>query len=285
MVYSPTAPEVDFIIRQALQEDIGPGDYTTLAILPQDRPGAARCLIKDTGVLAGVAFAKQVFATVNPSVQFEQLLQDGARVQPGDIAFTVRGSQHTLLTCERLVLNVMQRMSGIATQTRAVVDLLAGTNCRVLDTRKTTPLLRYLEKWAVTLGGGVNHRHGLYDMILIKDNHIDYAGGIVQAIAAAKKYLETNGLALPIVVETRTLDEVELAVATPGLTRILLDNMAPDMLHQAIALIAGRYPTEASGGITLQNVRAIAETGVNFVSMGSLTHSVPSLDISLKAIT
>lgn len=285
--YTAAAEPVRFLIEHALREDIGEGDHTTLATLPQDRQGKAVCKIKEAGVLAGVAVAVEVFRQVDASLQVEQVLPDGERVQLGDVAFYVHGSQYSLLKAERLVLNLMQRMSGIATYTRKVVDAIEGTLCEVLDTRKTAPLHRYLDKWAVVLGGGTNHRYGLYDMILIKDNHIDYAGGIVPAIRQAVSY--RNGLGrsaaeLPIVVECRTPSDVALAVEEPGLERLLLDNMHPDTIREAIRIVEGRYYTEASGGITLENVRAIAEAGVDFVSLGSLTHSVQALDISLKAI-
>ncbi len=274
-------------IAAALAEDIGSGDHTARATLPPDATGRARCLIKEPGVLAGVAFARAVFAQVDPRVAFTPLLADGARVQPGDIAFTVSGPTYTLLTCERLVLNVMQRLSGIATQARRAADACAGTRCRVLDTRKTTPLLRPIEKWAVTVGGGVNHRYGLFDMILIKDNHVDLAGGVAPALEATRRYLDRTGLGLDVVIEVRTTDELDAALALlPSLglpQRILLDNFTPDRLREAVSRVGGRLPLEASGGITLDNLPDYAATGVDFVSMGALTHSVRALDISLKA--
>lgn len=277
-------PETDRIIQAALAEDIGPGDHTSLSTIPAGQVARARCLIKDAGILAGVALAGRIFAAVDPGLRMETFLADGATVSPGDVAFDVTGDPRAILQAERLVLNTMQRMSGIATATRAVVDTLAGLKTRVLDTRKTTPLIRHLEKWAVQIGGGVNHRFGLYDLILIKDNHIDYAGSITAAVAAAQAYLARHGLDLQIEVETRNLDEVREALATGAVFRILLDNMSPARMREAVALIGDRAETEASGGITLETVRAAAEAGVDYVSMGALTHSVRSLDISLKAV-
>lgn len=274
-------------IDAALAEDLGSGDHTSRATLPPDATGRARCLIKEPGVLAGVAFAQAVFARADASASFTPLLADGARVQPGDVAFTVSGATYTLLTCERLVLNVMQRLSGIATQARRAADACAGTRCRVLDTRKTTPLLRPIEKWAVTVGGGVNHRYGLFDMILIKDNHVDLAGGVGPALEATRRYLDRTGLKLDTVLEVRTTAELDAALALlPRLglpQRILLDNFTPERLHEAVARVGGRLPLEASGGITLDTLADYAATGVDFVSMGALTHSVRALDISLKA--
>lgn len=279
-----THPDTLRIIRAALAEDLGDGDHTSLSTIPAGQHAKARCLIKGQGVLAGVAVAQQVIAEVDPGLEMEILLADGQRVQAGDEAFYVSGDPRSILAAERLLLNLMQRMSGIATLTRQVMDQLAGTNCKVLDTRKTTPLIRHFEKWAVVIGGGVNHRFGLYDMILIKDNHVDYVGGMPQALQAAKQYLVSKGMDLPIVVETRNLKEIAEVLENGPVTRILLDNMGPPQLKEAIALIDGRYPTEASGGITLETAREIAETGVDFISMGALTHSVQSMDISLKAM-
>ncbi|MDX2061581.1 MAG: carboxylating nicotinate-nucleotide diphosphorylase [Bacteroidia bacterium] len=284
MQFSAQSPEVSFLIEHALREDIGTGDHTTRATLPTDRRAQMQALIKADGVVAGLAVAQAVVLALDPSAELVFHTTDGARVARGTVAFTITGSTHRLLMAERLLLNLMQRMSGIATQTRSVVDLLAGTATRVLDTRKTAPLLRYIDKWAVQLGGGVNHRIGLYDAILIKDNHIDFAGGFLPALTAADGYRKAQGLDLPIIVECRTLLDVETACNFPGLERLLLDNMPPDTLRRAVALARGTYPTEASGGITPANVRAIAETGVDFVSMGSLTHTVAALDISLKAL-
>lgn len=276
------SPVLTEIIRLALSEDIGAGDHTTLSTIPENAESRARCLIKDTGILAGVEAARHVFRQVDPELQFEQLLNDGQRVTPGEIAFTVHGRSRSILIGERLALNIMQRMSGIATVTRSAVDLLEGLPCRILDTRKTTPVVRHLEKWAVLIGGGTNHRTGLYDMILIKDNHIFYAGGIEKAIHLANAYLVTHGLQMPVEVETRTLDEVDEAIRTGGIQRIMLDNMTIEDMREAVRRIGGKYETEASGNITPANLREKAATGVDFVSMGWLTHSVRSLDISLK---
>ncbi len=270
-------------IQSALKEDIGDGDHTSLATIPADKNGNARLLIKEEGMLAGVEVALEVFKAVDPELKVSIHLQDGALVKPGDIAFNVSGSARSILAAERLVLNTMQRMSGIATQTHRVVKLLEGTKTKVLDTRKTTPGMRYLEKMAVKIGGGVNHRFGLYDMILIKDNHVDYAGGIVAAIQSARKYLAEQQLQIPVEIEVRSLEELQAVIDFGQIDRILLDNFDFERLSAAIALVNGKYITEASGGITLDNVRKYAECGVDFVSMGALTHSVKSLDMSLKA--
>ncbi len=275
---------IEEFIRQALQEDIGNGDHTSLSTIPGGKQGSAQCIIKDEGVLAGVAVALEVFKQTDSQLKVEVLLQDGTRVKNGDIAFYVSGSVHSLLAAERLVLNFMQRMSGIATVTHQVVQLLSGTRTRVLDTRKTTPGLRYFEKLAVKIGGGTNHRFGLFDMILIKDNHVDYAGGTAKAIAAAKSYLSETGLDLPIEVEVRNLSEVNEVLQAGGVDRILLDNFTTDQLTEAVILINRRMVTEASGGINLENVLKFAQCGVDFVSMGALTHSFRSLDMSLKAL-
>lgn len=274
----------DELIALAFREDIGDGDHTSLSTIPENARGAARLLVKDDGVLAGVELAQAVAAHFDPALSFRIYLEDGAQVKKGDIAFNLMGPTRSILMVERVLLNFMQRMSGIATTTRRYVDAVEGTGCRVLDTRKTTPGLRGVEKWAVRLGGGQNHRHGLYDMIMIKDNHHDFAGGIPQAIASAREYLARIGRQLPIEVETRNLDEVELTVETGGIQRIMLDNFTPERMREAVQLIGGRFETEASGGITLTTVRSFAETGVDFVSVGALTHSVPSLDLSLKAL-
>lgn len=276
-------PETDRIIRQALIEDVGPGDYTSLSTISPTAQARAHCLIKDTGILAGVPLAFRIFEIVDPNLKIEAVLEDGAEVSPGDVAFYVSGSAQSILTAERLVLNLMQRMSGIATQTHRVNQELAGLSCKLLDTRKTTPLIRHVEKWAVTIGGGVNHRFGLYDMVMIKDNHVDYAGGISAAIQACREYLATNGLSLKIEVETRNIEEVQEVLDCGGVDRIMLDNMSLDMMREAVAMIGNKAETEASGGITIDRIRAVAETGVDFISMGALTHSVKSLDISLKA--
>ncbi|MDX2250344.1 MAG: carboxylating nicotinate-nucleotide diphosphorylase [Bacteroidia bacterium] len=278
-------PETDRIIREAFREDIGSGDHTSLSTIPAGLTASAKAIIKDTGILAGVALAERIFRTANSELETRILIPDGTPVKHGDIALTVSGDPRSILTAERLVLNLMQRMSGVATMTRKVVDILEGTGCRVLDTRKTTPLIRHFEKWAVVIGGGTNHRFGLYDMIMIKDNHVDYAGGITSAIRSCKTYLKEKKLNLKIEVETRNLAEVREVLAEGGVFRILLDNMPPALMKEAVNLIGSQAETEASGGINFETVRAVAESGVDFVSMGALTHSVRSLDISLKAIT
>jgi len=273
----------DFIER-ALVEDVGDGDHTSLATIPQGTLGKARLLVKDTGVLAGVELALEIFHIVSPELKVEVYLQDGAMVKPKDVAFTVEGSVHCILKAERLVLNCMQRMSGIATKTRQITELLKGTNTKVLDTRKTTPGFRYLEKWAVEIGGGVNHRFGLFDMILIKDNHVDYSGGIREAIYNTHEYLKAENKNLQIEIEVRNLDELEQVLETGGIDRIMLDNFSIPDLKDAINIISGRYATEASGGITADNIYEYAACGVDYISVGALTHSVKSLDLSLKAV-
>lgn len=278
-------PETERIISQALQEDIGPGDYSTLSTVPPGHTAAARCLVKETGVLAGIAIAQRIFNRVDPNLQYEGILEDGDVVDTlMTEAFYVKGDPRSILQAERLVLNIMQRMSGIATVTREVVQALEGTKCQVLDTRKTTPLIRHLEKWAVQIGGGTNHRFGLYDMVMIKDNHIDYAGGIAAAIRSCKAYLKTHQLDLKIEVEARNLDEVAQILTAGPVHRIMLDNMSLADMRTAVRQIGDHAQTEASGGIVLARVREIAETGVDYISMGALTHSVKSLDISLKAM-
>jgi len=278
-------PRTDQIIEAALKEDIGPGDYTSLSTIPPGLNARAKCLIKDEGILAGMEIAQRIFEKVDPKLKMEALLEEGSAVSYGDLAFYVEGDPRSILQAERLVLNIMQRMSGIATYTHKVSKELEGLPCKVLDTRKTTPLIRHLEKWAVYIGGGVNHRFGLYDMVMIKDNHIDYAGGIPEAIRACKSYLAQHNLALNIEVETRNIEEVKLVLAEQGIHRIMLDNMSLDEMREAVSVIDGKTETEASGGITLERVRAVGETGVDFISMGALTHSVKSMDISLKAVS
>lgn len=278
-----TSEALSTFIRTALAEDVGDGDHSAQAAIPAEARNRAHLLVKDAGVLAGVELAHLIFREVDPELQVEQLLADGARVQYGDIAFTVEGRSRSILTAERLVLNCMQRMSGIATHTAHLTTLLSGTKARLLDTRKTTPNFRLCEKWAVLIGGGVNHRYGLFDMIILKDNHVDYAGGIRQAVKATQAYLASTGRQLPIEVETRTLAEVQEALEVGGISRIMLDNMAPPMLREAVALVAGRLPLEASGGITEETIADVAATGVDFISVGALTHSTKSLDMSLKA--
>jgi nicotinate-nucleotide pyrophosphorylase (carboxylating) len=271
------------LIDRALQEDIGPGDYSTLGSIDAQALGVARLLVKDTGVLAGVRVAARIFHRLEPESTLSIYLEDGASVVPGDLAFEVRGRVHTILLGERLVLNCMQRMSGIATLTRTYTQLLEGYHTRLLDTRKTTPNFRLLEKEAVRIGGGVNHRMGLYDMIMLKDNHIDYCGGLSQAVEKAWTYLKELGRDLKIEVETRNLDEVWTALQTGKVDRILLDNFSPKDVDRAVQLIGGRVETEASGGIHLDNIVSYAATGVDFVSVGSVIHQARSLDLSLKA--
>ena len=271
-------------IDNALAEDLGDGDHTSLATIPAGTQGKARLLVKDAGILAGVELAETIFATVDPQLKLQIFLNDGATVKPGDIAFEVSGDAQSILKAERLVLNTMQRMSGIATRTHHIVGLLKGTNAKVLDTRKTTPGMRYLEKWAVRIGGGYNHRFGLYDMILIKDNHVDYSGGISNAINNTLQYLKDQNKKLQIEIEVRNLTELEDVLKTGGVNRILLDNFGPAQLKEAVNIIDGRYMTEASGGITMDNIAEYAATGVDYISVGALTHSVKRLDLSLKAV-
>ena len=278
-----TPEAIRTFIRAALAEDIGTGDHSSLAAVPAGVLRQARLLIKDSGILAGMELAVMIFHEVDTSLQVNSLLADGAAVQYGDVGLTVSGRAQSILQAERLVLNCMQRMSGIATGTHRLVQMIAHTKARLLDTRKTTPNFRLPEKWAVAIGGGTNHRFGLFDMVMLKDNHNDYAGGITQAITATHKYLKEKDLDLQIVVETRNLHEVELLLQTGGITRIMLDNMPPGQMREAVALINGRFPTEASGGITERTIVAVAETGVDYISVGALTHSIKSLDISLKA--
>ncbi len=275
---------IDEIITKALREDIGEGDHTSLSTIPANAVGKARLLVKEAGVLAGVDIARKVFYQTDDRIVLEQFIQDGSRVKIGDVAFEVSGPSIALLTAERTALNFMQRMSGIATQTRLMVDAIEGLPTRILDTRKTTPLLREFEKMAVRLGGGFNHRFGLYDMILIKDNHVDFAGGIAKAIAACQEYMHHKGLHLAVEIETRNLDEVNQVLEHGGVNRIMLDNFSFQMLRQAVNLIGSKYETEASGGITLQTIRQYAECGVDFISVGALTHHINSLDLSLKAV-
>jgi nicotinate-nucleotide pyrophosphorylase (carboxylating) len=271
-------------IVDALNEDVGDGDHTSLATIEAGTRGKAKLLVKDTGILAGVELAKEIFNVVDTGLKLDVFINDGAEVKPKDIAFEVEGDARSILKAERLVLNCMQRMSGIATQTNEIADLLVGTNTKVLDTRKTTPGLRYIEKWAVRIGGGVNHRFGLYDMILIKDNHVDYSGGIRRAIENANNYLKETNKKLAIEIEVRNLDELEEVLQTGNVNRILLDNFNFENLRQAVNRIDGLYITEASGGITIDTIRDYADCGVDYVSVGALTHSVKSLDLSLKAV-
>jgi len=274
---------IDQFITKSLKEDVGDGDHTSLATIGAGTRGKAKLLVKDEGILAGVELAAEIFHVVDPGLKLTVYLNDGAKIKPRDIAFEVEGDVQSILKAERLVLNCMQRMSGIATKTHQITDLLKGTDTKVLDTRKTTPGLRYIEKWAVRIGGGVNHRFGLYDMILIKDNHVDYAGGITQAIENAREYLKQHHKTLAIEIEVRNFDELNQVLQTGGINRILLDNFNLHDLKDAVNIIGGRFITEASGGITIDNVRDYAACGVDYISMGALTHSVKSLDLSLKA--
>ncbi len=274
---------LDQIIELALAEDIGAGDYTSLSTIPVQAKGKARLLVKEAGVLSGIEVAAKVFEHVDPAIKFHPQLKDGDKIKPGDVAFTVEGPSASLLQAERLALNFMQLMSGIATYTAQYVDALKGLKTKVIDTRKTTPLLRALEKLAVIHGGGANHRKGLYDMILIKDNHVDFAGGIRQAIEGANSYLKDHALSLPIEIEVRNPNELEQVLSVGSVTRIMLDNFSPADLKLAVNRIGGQFETEASGGITLGTIRSYAETGVDFISVGALTHQIKSIDLSLKA--
>ncbi|MFN5443264.1 MAG: carboxylating nicotinate-nucleotide diphosphorylase [Crocinitomicaceae bacterium] len=275
--------QVDEIIESALLEDIGDGDHSSLACVPEVAKGKATLFVKDDGILAGVDLAVRIFKKYDPSLKVDVRIIDGTPVKKGDIAFTVTGSSRSILATERLVLNFMQRMSGIATQTNKIVSLLEGTNTRLLDTRKTTPCIRYMEKWAVRIGGGENHRFALYDMIMLKDNHIDYAGGIKPAIERTQAYLKESGKNLKVEIEVRNFDELNQVLAIGGVDRIMLDNFTVEQLEEALKLIPSNYETEASGGITIDTIRDYAETGVDFISVGALTHSFKSLDLSLKA--
>jgi len=274
---------LDEFIRKSLQEDIGDGDHSTLACIPSDAQGMAQLLVKESGVLAGVEVAKRIYEIVDPSLSVSYFKKDGDKIEKGDIVFEVRGSSRSILTSERLVLNCMQRMSGIASQTNQILQAIEGCQTRILDTRKTTPGMRFLEKWAVKIGGGENHRFGLYDMIMLKDNHIDYAGGIQKAIEKTHQYLSETGKKLKIEIEVRSMAELSQVLEVGGVDRIMLDNFTPDELKLALNEIPSSYETEASGGITMETIRAYAETGVQFISIGALTHSVKSLDLSLKA--
>jgi len=274
---------IDEIIDAALKEDIGNGDHTSLSTISSSAMGKARLLIKEAGIICGIEVALRVLHKVDNTLVIHQILSDGEHVSPGDVAFTVEGSSISILTAERLLLNFMQRMSGIATTTNLYVQQLEGTNTKLLDTRKTTPLLRELEKYAVKTGGGENHRFGLFDMILIKDNHIDFAGGIANAVNAVEAYLKSKDLYLQIEVEARTLDDVKEILRFKNVHRIMLDNFSVPRMKEAVALIASRVETEASGGITIDNLREYADTGVDYISVGALTHHIKSLDMSLKA--
>ncbi|MDI9868720.1 carboxylating nicotinate-nucleotide diphosphorylase [Flectobacillus roseus] len=270
-------------IQNALTEDVGDGDHTSLSTVPHDAIGRARLLVKDKGILAGVELAKMIFAEVDPELQVSTILEDGTTIDHGQVVLTVEGRSQSILKAERLVLNCMQRMSGIATYTRSMVNLIEGTNTKLLDTRKTTPNFRLCEKWACKIGGAVNHRYALFDMILIKDNHVDYAGGIANAIRQANEYLVQTGKNLQIEIEVRNLDELQQVLAIGQVNRIMLDNFSFENLREAVRLIDGKYLTEASGGINETTIRQYAECGVDYISSGALTHQIKSLDLSLKA--
>jgi len=276
--------ELNLIIQNGIREDIGPGDYSSLACIPESAEGKAKLLVKDTGIIAGVEFAKMIFENVDPTLEVEVFIQDGSHVKHGDIAFHVSGSSQSILKAERLVLNSMQRMSAIATKTNQYLKLLEGTKTKILDTRKTTPGFRACEKWAVKIGGGDNHRFALYDMIMLKDNHNDFAGGITHAITKTKEYLKFNNLDLKIIVEARNLDEIKEILQNDGVFRILIDNFNFDDTRKAVELIGDKCLTESSGNINEKTIRMYAECGVNYISTGALTHSVHNMDLSLKAI-
>tara|TARA_R110000868_G_scaffold66877_2_gene198821 strand:- start:4049 stop:4906 length:858 start_codon:yes stop_codon:yes gene_type:complete len=276
--------ELDLIIKNAIREDVGDGDHSSLACIPASAKGKAKLLVKDKGIIAGVDFAKQVFQYVDKNLEVEVLINDGSSVKFGDIAFYVSGSSQSILKAERLVLNAMQRMSAIATKTNYFVKLLQGTETKILDTRKTTPGIRALEKWAVKIGGGENHRFALYDMIMLKDNHIDFAGGITKAIEKTQKYLKDKNLDLKIIVEARNLKEVGIILESNGVYRILLDNFSFEDTKKAVKMIGDQCLTESSGGINEETIRKYAECGVDFISSGALTHSIYNMDLSLKAV-
>lgn len=276
--------EIELIIANAIREDVGDGDHSSLACIPATAKGKAKLLVKDEGVIAGVEFAKQVFAYIDKNMIVEALIEDGAKVKYGDIVFYVEGASQSILKAERLVLNAMQRMSAIATKTKSFVDLLEGTNTKILDTRKTTPGIRALEKWAVKIGGGENHRFALYDMIMLKDNHIDFAGGLKKAIDKTKQYLKSTNRDLKIIVEARNLEEIKEILKSKGVYRILIDNFNFEDTRKAVQLIGDKCLTESSGGINEKTVRKYAECGVDYISSGALTHSVYNMDLSLKAV-
>lgn len=276
--------ELELIIENAIREDVGDGDHSSLACIPSDAKGKAKLLVKDNGIIAGVEFAKMIFAYVDKDLRVETFIEDGSEVKYGDVVFHVFGSSQSILKAERFVLNSMQRMSAIATKTRFFADLLKGTKTKVLDTRKTTPGIRAIEKWAVKIGGGENHRFALYDMVMLKDNHIDFAGGITKAIQKTKDYLKENNLDLKIIVEARDLDEVKEIVKAGGVFRILLDNFSFEQTKEAVDFIGDKTLTESSGNINEKTIREYANCGVDFISSGALTHSVYNMDLSLKAI-
>ncbi len=276
--------EIDLFIAAALKEDIGNGDHTSQSCLSNNNISRANLLVKEAGIIAGVELAKHIFKTKNETFTFETKIADGAWVNPGDVVFTVEGPQLELLATERLVLNCMQRMSGIASLTRQTADLIKHTSCTLLDTRKTTPNFRYPEKWAVLIGGGENHRMGLFDMIMIKDNHVDFCGSTAKALSKTKQYLEANNLNIPVIIEVRNQSEIKACLDFPWIHRILLDNMNPEVLKEGLEIIDGKIATEASGNITKETIVAIAEAGVDYVSLGALTHSARNMDLSLKAV-
>lgn len=276
--------EIELIIKNAIREDVGDGDHSSLACIPATATGKAKLLVKDQGVLAGVEFAKKVFQYVDPDLKMKIDMKDGDAIKKGDIVFYVEGSSQSILKAERLVLNAMQRMSAIATKTSEFVRKLEGTKTKILDTRKTTPGIRAIEKWAVKIGGGENHRFALYDMIMLKDNHIDFAGGITKAIEKTKAYLKEKDLDLKIIVEARNLNEIREILKSDGVYRILIDNFNYEETREAVNLINGKCLTESSGGITLETAKSYADCGVDFISSGALTHSVHNLDLSLKAV-
>ena len=276
-------PYVDALIDLAIKEDIGDGDHTSLCCIPAQARGRMRLLCKQEGVIAGIEVAKMVLQRLDPTIEFEQVLNDGDRVRPGDVAFYVTGREQSLLQAERILLNIMQRMSGVATQTAVYADRIKDLHTKVLDTRKTTPGMRVLDKMAVKIGGGENHRMGLFDMILLKDNHIDFAGGVRKAVEAAKAYLKERGKNIPIECEVRSLEDIDEVFAAGGVDRIMFDNFTPEQTRKAVEKVAGRCETESSGGITLDTLRDYALTGVDFISVGALTHQIKSLDMSLKA--
>ncbi len=279
-----TRENIDNFILSALREDVGDGDHSSRGAIPADAEKKAHLLVKDDGLIAGIVLAEQIFNMVDSSIEMSCFKQDGDRVEKEEIAFVVTGKARSILKAERLVLNCLQRMSGVATYTHQITSLIKGSGVRLLDTRKTTPNFRLPEKWAVAIGGGVNHRFGLFDMIMLKDNHIDYAGGVEKAIASTLEYLASEKLSLKIEIEVRNLDELAAVLEVGGVSRIMLDNMLPSDMRLAVQMIGGKYETEASGGITESNIREIAETGVDYISVGALTHSYKSLDMSLKAI-
>ncbi len=283
MIKAEYKPFVDELIELAIKEDIGDGDHTSICCIPAEQQGRMRLLCKQEGIIAGIEIARLVLERLDPTMCFEQLIEDGTRVKVGDVAFYVSGSERSLLQAERILLNIMQRMSGVATQTAIYVSRLEGLHTKVLDTRKTTPGMRVLDKMAVKIGGGENHRIGLFDMILLKDNHIDFAGGVRKAVEKAREYLKATGRNIPIECEVRTLEDIDEVFAAGGADRIMFDNFTPEQTKVAVEKVAGRCETESSGGITLENLRDYAEAGVDFISVGALTHQIKSLDMSLKA--